>query len=139
MYNESEVNHKHPSCFLYHFTLNSKSNHEYTVHAECVRKSNTNFLSFMFNEIAKSHEKLGGRARPENQMKEFREALDVCCLADLGYRGAKYTWYKKLTGGITVWEHLDRAVVNSEWISLFPGSVVTHLDAIFSDHKPLLI
>ena len=48
MYNESEVNHKHPSCFLYHFTLNSKSNHEYTVHAECVRKSNNNFLSFIF-------------------------------------------------------------------------------------------
>ena len=55
-----------------------------------------------FNEIAKSHEKLGGRARPENQMKEFREALDICCLADLGYRGVKYTWYKKLIGGITV-------------------------------------
>ena len=50
-----------------------------------------------FNEIAKSHEKLGGRVRPKNQMKEFREALEVCCLADLGYRGAKYTWYKKLT------------------------------------------
>ena len=92
-----------------------------------------------FNEIAKSHEKLGGRVRPENQMKEFREALDICCLADLGYRGAKYTWYKKLTGGITVWERLDRAVANPEWISLFPGSVVTHLDPIFSDHKPIFI
>ena len=92
-----------------------------------------------FNEIAKSHEKLGGRARPENQMKDFREALDACCLADLGYRGTKFTWCKKLIGGITVWERLDRAVANSEWLSLFPGSSVTHLDAIFSDHKPFLI
>lgn len=24
-----------------------------------------------FNEIVKSHEKLGGKARPENQMKDF--------------------------------------------------------------------
>ena len=92
-----------------------------------------------FNEIAKSHEKLGGRARPENQMKDFREALDACCLADLGYRGTKFTWCKKLIDGITVWERLDRAVAKSEWLSLFPGSSITHLDAIFSDHKPLLI
>ena len=92
-----------------------------------------------FNEIAKSHEKLGGRARLECQMKDFREALDACCLTDLGYRGMKFTWCKKLTGGITVWEHLDKAVANPEWFSLFPRSSVTHLDAIFSDHKPLLI
>ena len=72
-------------------------------------------------------------------MKDFREALDACCLADLGYRGTKFTWCKKLIDGITVWERLDRAVANSEWLSLFPGSSVTHLDAIFSDHKPFLI
>lgn len=49
-----------------------------------------------FTEIAKSHEKLGGRARPENQMKDFREVLDACCLANLGYRGLKFTWFKRL-------------------------------------------
>ena len=38
-----------------------------------------------------------------------------------------------------VWERLDRAVANSEWLSLFPGLAVIRLDAIFSDHKPLLI
>ena len=29
-------------------------------------------------------------------------------------------------------------MANPEWFSLFPGSSVTHLDAIFSYHKPLL-
>ena len=72
-------------------------------------------------------------------MKDFREALDACCLADLGYRGLKFTWCKRLMGGITVWERLDRAIANMEWISLFLGSLVTHLDSAFLDHKPFLI
>ena len=55
--------------------------------------------------------------RPENQMRDFREALDECGFADLGYVEQKYTWYKQLTGGVTVWERLDRAVANNDWIS----------------------
>lgn len=92
-----------------------------------------------FNEIAKSHEKMGRRARPENQMKEFRETLDECSFADLGYVGSMFTSNKHLTGGITVWERLDRAVANPEWLSLFPGSSVRHLESILSDHKPIII
>ena len=92
-----------------------------------------------FNEILKSHEKKGGRLRPENQMRDFREALDECGFADLGYVEQKYTWYKQLTGGVTVWERLDRAVANNDWISLYPGTMVKHLECGFSDHKPIII
>ena len=92
-----------------------------------------------FNEIVKPHEKLGGRARPENRMRDFRDVLDECSFVDLGYVGQKYTWNKRLAGGITVWERLDRAVANTQWLSLFPGSSVTHLDSAFSYHKPLII
>lgn len=87
----------------------------------------------------KSHEKKGGRARPVSQMKDFREALDECGFADLGFVGQKLTWCKRLTGGVTVWERLDRVVANTEWISLFPGYSITHLNTVFSDHKPLSI
>ena len=73
-----------------------------------------------FNEIAKSHEKLGGRARPESQMKEFHDTLDECSFVDLGYEGPKFMWFKHLSGGITVWERLDKAVANPEWLTLFP-------------------
>lgn len=72
-------------------------------------------------------------------MKEFRDTLDECCFADLGYEGPKFTWFKRLSGGITVWEHLDRVVVNLEWLTLFPGSSVRHLDPVFYDHKPIII
>ena len=44
-----------------------------------------------FNEIVKSHEKLGGRTRPKNQMRDFRDVLDECSFTDLDYVGQKYT------------------------------------------------
>ena len=92
-----------------------------------------------FNEILRSHEKKGGRARPEVQMRDFCETLDECGFSNLGFIGKKFTLCKRLTGGVTVWERLDRAIANHEWISLFPGYSVTHLDTVFSDHKPLSI
>ena len=77
--------------------------------------------------------------RPENQMRDFREALNECGFADLGYVGQKYTWYKQLTGRVTVWERLDKAVANNDWISLYLGTMVKHLKCGFSDHKPIII
>ena len=52
-----------------------------------------------FNELLKSHEKLGGRLRPYGQMQKFREALDECGLFDLGFVGNKFTWFKTHPGG----------------------------------------
>lgn len=37
-----------------------------------------------FNEIARSHEKLGGRLRLARQMQDFRDVLDECGFRDLG-------------------------------------------------------
>ena len=38
-----------------------------------------------------------------------------------------------------MWERLDRAVANNDWISLYPGTMVKHLECGFSDHKPIII
>lgn len=72
-------------------------------------------------------------------MKEFRDTLDECSFTDLGYEGPKFTWFKCLSRGTRVWERLDKAVANLEWLTLFPGSLVRHLDFIFSDHKSIII
>jgi hypothetical protein len=45
-----------------------------------------------FNEIALSHEKEDGNARPPAYMQAFREALDDCNLKDLGFSGDPFTW-----------------------------------------------
>ena len=44
-----------------------------------------------FNEIIRSHEKIGGRQRPARQMEDFREVLDECGFRDLGFVGGKFT------------------------------------------------
>lgn len=36
-------------------------------------------------------------------------------------------------------EQLDRALLNIEWMQLFPGVCVKHLPRIASDHAPLLL
>ena len=68
-----------------------------------------------FNEILKSHEKMGVRPRPVVQMQEFRDVIDECGFQDLGFVGNKFTWHKNVMGGGTIWERLDRTVANGEW------------------------
>ena len=47
-----------------------------------------------FNKITKSNEKLGGRLRLYNQMKNFHDMLDEGGLMDLGFVGSKFMWFK---------------------------------------------
>ncbi|GMI82621.1 hypothetical protein HRI_001931400 [Hibiscus trionum] len=92
-----------------------------------------------FNEIAFSFEKHGGCVRSKRQMTEFRESLQECDLADLGFLGAWYTWERGRLTSTNIRERLDRAVANTEWWGLFPGYTVNHLTHTMSDHCPLLI
>lgn len=39
-----------------------------------------------------AHEKMGGRTKDEKQMEAFRSTLEVCGLADMGFKGKKFTW-----------------------------------------------
>lgn len=47
-------------------------------------------------------------------MKKFHEVLDEYGFADLGFVGQKLPWCKRLTGGVIVWERLDKAMANME-------------------------
>ena len=53
-----------------------------------------------FNEILRPEEQFGPNERDSAQIEAFREAVDICGLADLGYRGLDWTWQKKVAGGI---------------------------------------
>jgi hypothetical protein len=92
-----------------------------------------------FNEIVAQHEKVGGAHRKEEQMNEFRVALEVCNLSDMGYRGAKFTWNNRQHNEDFIKERLDRVVGNKEWMGLFSDVMVQVLSTNVSDHKPLLI
>ena len=80
-----------------------------------------------------------GRPCPIAQMQEFRDVIDECGFRDLGFIGNKFTWHKIVMGGNTVWERLDRAIANGDWVALFSASKVSHLECGCSDHKPIII
>ncbi|KAL5537605.1 hypothetical protein UlMin_045703 [Ulmus minor] len=90
------------------------------------------------NEILFSHEKQGGADRAHYLMSNFRETLNYCGLADLGFRGPKFTWCRGKAKNL-IQERLDRMLGNTEWMDLFPNSRVHHLNLRGCDHRPLLI
>ncbi|KAL5804637.1 hypothetical protein ACOSQ3_031437 [Xanthoceras sorbifolium] len=92
-----------------------------------------------FNEILVDCEKAGGLPKQRRLLSNFREALDACCLQDLGFEGPMFTWCNGRGGDAFVQERLDRCVCSRSWLSFFPGSHVQHLDFWKSDHRPILL
>nr|XP_023910503.1 uncharacterized protein LOC112022157 [Quercus suber] len=92
-----------------------------------------------FNEMLSSTEKLSSRLAPPRQLDAFREALEVCHLADLGFIGYPFTWNNRRLGDANTKERLDRAVANEAWKLKFSRTTVTHIILHASDHLPLIL
>ncbi|XP_075633927.1 uncharacterized protein LOC142606466 [Castanea sativa] len=93
--------------------------------------------SWRFNKITKLGEKSGGAIRPEFQMQNFRDCLDVCGFKDLGFSGLPYTWCNRRFSGQVIWVKLDRALATLDWLLKFPTARLHHLSALSFDHKPI--
>jgi hypothetical protein len=93
-----------------------------------------------FNEILFQYEKQGGAARPQRCMDKFREPLEECGLADLGYSRYMFTWHNhhQITEGY-IQERLDRAVANLEWRDLFLRYELINGEQRHSDHIPIIL
>ena len=72
-----------------------------------------------FSEILRPEEQHGPNARDSAQIEAFREAVDVCGLANLGYRGLDWTWEKKVAGGHYCRVRLDRALPQCAGLGFF--------------------
>jgi hypothetical protein len=93
-----------------------------------------------FNEILSNSEKAGGVPRPQSCMDSFRNTLQFCELADLGFEGDLYTWRNHSKNVETYMsERLDRATASSEWCALYPNFRVVHGDTYHSDHRPIIV
>ena len=90
-----------------------------------------------FIEIKKAEKKKKGPNRPEQQMREFREALDFCGFQDLGFLGAPFTWCNNQFDGEVTWIQLDRGVATLAWTQLLPTVRIHHNQDTLSDHCPL--
>lgn len=92
-----------------------------------------------FNEVLRHDDHDGIGSRSQSQIQGFRDAVDICGLVDLGFKGTKWTYEKKVTGGSYTRVCLDRALGSVEWCEQFPNAVVEHLTAATSDHSPILL
>lgn len=92
-----------------------------------------------FNAILHLFEKQSRCPPQYKQLDAFREALESCQLADLGFVGYPFTWNNKRPGAANTRERLDRAVANVGWKEKYPASKVIHLFSHASDHLPIIL
>ncbi|CAM8890635.1 unnamed protein product [Rhodiola kirilowii] len=92
-----------------------------------------------FNEVVGDNEVEGVRSRQLWQMNNFRDALEDCGLADVGFRGFPFTFSNHREGVAEMRARSDRAVADSRWRSLFPSAMVFHHHLLASDHQLILL
>ena len=72
-------------------------------------------------------------------MDAFRDALDTCGLADIGYQGNPWTFETRVTGGTFTHVRLDRCVASPAWSLAFPSAKPEHKNTANSDHTAILL
>ena len=92
-----------------------------------------------FNAFLSSLEKLSKCPPNHGQIEAFWEALDLCQLEDLGFKGYPFTWNNKRPGEANTKIKLDRAVATKGWREKFQLSSVAHLSSHALDHLPIIL
>ena len=92
-----------------------------------------------FNAILGNDDRMGGMDGFGSSTEAFNHCVNHCCLSDLNYFGCKFTWTNNQMGNARVWRRLDRALVDTNWLSLFSNSNCQVLEAGISDHSPLVV
>ncbi|XP_072061971.1 uncharacterized protein [Arachis hypogaea] len=65
--------------------------------------------------------------------------MDSCGLMDMGTKGRKFTWHRRVKGGLDVAKKLDRAFLNEDWCLLYPETFCEILGRYHFDHAPILV
>lgn len=71
-------------------------------------------------------------------MREFKECLNEIGTFDHPFLGSIFTWLNNQEDTFQV-RKLDRALINCEWVDLFPNSVVEFIAPGVSDHCPIVV
>ncbi|KAM6542522.1 hypothetical protein CsatB_006969 [Cannabis sativa] len=85
---------------------------------------------------------MGGRAFAYRDGSILRNFLFDTGGVDLGFSGCKYTWQNKRSSGQLVRERIDRVIVDTGWMSIYPsgggGGGVRNLLILCSGHGAML-
>lgn len=73
-----------------------------------------------FNEILVPNEKMEGRERPEQEMRDFRDVISDCTQRDLGFQGPMFTWFNGREGLNCISESWIRTSLTLSGLTSFP-------------------
>ncbi|KAF5206108.1 reverse transcriptase, partial [Thalictrum thalictroides] len=91
-----------------------------------------------FNCVLASTERYGCEPVHPHDIEEFVDCVNTLGLVDLQYSGAFFTW-NKTEGNIRKGSKIDRCLVDVNWSTVFPATVVEFMNPILSDHSPILL
>nr|XP_016472175.1 PREDICTED: uncharacterized protein LOC107794213 [Nicotiana tabacum] len=87
-----------------------------------------------FNSVLDVEDRVQGSEIQEYETRDFRRFIEECGITELQTSGRLFTWTNN-----HVYSRIDRALVNAQWMSTMPPSLVHINDPYFSDHSPLCI
>lgn len=76
-----------------------------------------------FHTILSADEKMTGGCDSSIDTRELQALFGSLGIFDLHYTGHFFTWCNQQSGFSSMYCKLDRVVVNSAWISVFPSSL----------------
>ncbi|XVF67744.1 hypothetical protein PTKIN_Ptkin10aG0146700 [Pterospermum kingtungense] len=103
-------------------------------------KAQVSLLNFSQNHVnLEVNDKERGLVRVTGFYGFPERQLTDCNLIDLPLVGYPYTWVRFKGKPNCVEERLDRALVNTDWLNIYPQVLLRNLCAPISDHSPLLL
>ncbi|KAL8480422.1 hypothetical protein ACS0TY_027088 [Phlomoides rotata] len=92
-----------------------------------------------FNVVLGAHERSRGARNPARPLQEFMTFLDEAHLYDMDTSGPQFTWVTRRSNHGYMDAHLDRVLVNDEFLDLWHATSAIVLPHISSNHHPILL
>ncbi|KAL8480341.1 hypothetical protein ACS0TY_027037 [Phlomoides rotata] len=92
-----------------------------------------------FNVVLGAHERSRGARNPARPTQDFMAFLDETHLHDMDTTGSQFTWVTRRSNHGYMAAHLDRVLVNDEFIDIWHSAAATVLPRISTDHHPILL
>jgi len=87
-----------------------------------------------FNVVLFKEDKRGGNDVHDTEIREMIEFIKYGDLHEMRWNGPYYSWTNK-----TVWNRIDRALINIHWYEIFDFTHNQYLANGLSNHYPMLI
>lgn len=92
-----------------------------------------------FNCLLGTSKKFGRRRGHDPSSADFQDFIHQAHLRNLKFSDSPFTWKNNQSGLGRIFERLDRALGNEEWIRSFSNHYIRHLPQLGSNHCALLL